>query len=303
MNVIVLGYGSAGARHARLLTELGCRVCVVSGRDIGGYECYSELELALEQRPANYVVVANKTSDHYAALVRLAKLGFKGIVLVEKPLFHTHLALPPNNFAQVFVAYNLRFHPVLQKLRKLLLNEIIICASIYAGQYLPQWRPKVDYRKTYSASKHAGGGVLRDLSHELDYANWIFGRCAAIAALGGHLSGLEIDSDDVYSLMMVTERCPILNIQLNYLDQVSRREMLVSTANHTIRADLVHGTLQVDQASEEMWVERDHSYRQQHQAIIGRRLDSVCSVAEGLEILSLIESAEWASAGREWVSR
>ena len=37
------------------------------------------------------------------------------------------------------------------------------------------WRPKQDYHTSYSAYKNKGGGVLLDLSHELDYATWIFG--------------------------------------------------------------------------------------------------------------------------------
>ena len=34
---------------------------------------------------------------------------------------------------------------------------------------------KSNYLKSYSASKSKGGGVLLDLSHEIDYINWLFG--------------------------------------------------------------------------------------------------------------------------------
>ncbi|HEY2918566.1 MAG TPA: Gfo/Idh/MocA family oxidoreductase [Candidatus Binatia bacterium] len=303
MNVVVVGYGSIGSRHARLLSELGCDVSIVSAREIEEWRRYKDIDSALRDCRPDYVIVANSTSEHYPAVAQLAGLGFAGIVLVEKPLFHTRLQLPPNNFRHFFVAYNLRFHPQLQRLRKLLRGEGIVCASIYAGQYLPQWRPNSDYRLGYSAKKAGGGGALRDLSHELDYATWLLGDWRKVAALGGHLSRLEIDSDDVFSLMIVTERCPVVNIHVNYLDRSHRREILVITDTHTIKADLVRGVMEVDGVSEEFHTDRDYTYRLQHQAAIDRRLDTLCSVSEGLEVLRLIEGAEQAVVQSEWVAR
>ena len=40
--------------------------------------------------------------------------------------------------------------------------------------YLPQWRKK-NYKKSYSSNAKLGGGVSLDLSHEIDYIQWIFG--------------------------------------------------------------------------------------------------------------------------------
>ena len=39
--------------------------------------------------------------------------------------------------------------------------------------YLPNWR-KTNYENNYS-SKKMGGGVTNDLSHEIDYLQWLFG--------------------------------------------------------------------------------------------------------------------------------
>ena len=303
MNVVVVGYGSIGSCHARLLIELGCAVSIVSSREVDGWRRYMDIDSALRACRPEYVIVANRTSEHYAALARLAQLGFAGIILVEKPLFHARLELPPHDFEHLFVAYNLRFHPLLQRLRSLLQGERIICATIYAGQYLPQWRPASDYRGGYSAKKATGGGALRDLSHELDYALWLLGDWRKVAALGGHLSRLEIDSDDIFSLMLVTERCPIVNIQVNYLDRITRREILINTDKHTIKADLVRGTLEVDGESEGFQVKRDDTYRLQHQAAMSRQLEALCTVSESLEVLGLIEGAERAAGRSEWVTK
>ena len=39
--------------------------------------------------------------------------------------------------------------------------------------FLPDWRKNIAYSKSYSSIKKQGGGVLLDLSHELDYATYL----------------------------------------------------------------------------------------------------------------------------------
>jgi len=64
-----------------------------------------------------------------------------------------------------YVAYNLRFHPVIERLKKIVgekgkpLSFRAVCKS-----YLPNWRPGQDYSKSYSARKELGGGVVLELA-------------------------------------------------------------------------------------------------------------------------------------------
>ena len=175
MKTLVIGYGSIGSRHYRLLSELGCDVRVLSKHNLGMKNCFFDLSQALSWEP-EYIIIANETAKHYQTLQSLFNNQYKnGIILVEKPLFNQLEVLPKVQLSHVFVAYNLRFHPILQEIKKAIQTEKIISAQIYVGQYLPEWRPDKDYRKSYSAEKALGGGVLRDLSHELDYMNWFFG--------------------------------------------------------------------------------------------------------------------------------
>ena len=37
-----------------------------------------------------------------------------------------------------------------------------------------------NYKLSYSSSKNKGGGALLDLSHELDYVQWLFGKISKI---------------------------------------------------------------------------------------------------------------------------
>jgi len=301
LKVLIIGFGSIGSRHARILGGLGHRVIIVSRRPVPQPSVYSSLEKALVEESPGLVVVANETSRHFPSLVELARLNYSETVLVEKPLFQNSAELPRNRFRSLWVAYNLRFHPVLQELKRCLRGETILSVQAYAGQYLPDWRPDTDYRNSYSAFSEMGGGVLRDLSHELDYLTWLFGKWERVTALGGHFSQLEIDSDDVFSILFATELCPAVSVQLNYLDRVPRRFVLINTARHSIQVDLINGTISLDKETRTFAVDRDHTYLNMYQDLFSDRPGSLCSAQEGQDVLGLIGAVESAMKRKEWV--
>jgi hypothetical protein len=124
-----------------------------------------------------------------------------------------------------------------------------------------------------------------------------------IDCAGGHFSRLEISSDDIYALMMTTRRCPVVFLQLNYLDRVGRRRILVNTEDHTYEADLVASRLMIDGITEVFVVERDHTYLELHRALLKGRLEDVCTFTEGLDVVRMIAVAEQAVVEQKWMSR
>ena len=60
--------------------------------------------------------------------------------------------------------------------------------------------------------------------------------------------------------------------------------------------------LEVDGESTQFQVDRDATYRMQHRAVMDDQAGTLCSVAEGMQVLRLIESAERASRGSEWIA-
>ena len=305
MKALIIGYGSIGSRHARVLNELGCRVGVVSRREIDFERCYTDLKSAIDEWHPDYVVIANKTNEHYPALVELARFGFKATVFVEKPLFSDVREAPANQFENVFVGYNMRFNPLIQRLRDEIRGKQMISVQAYAGQYLPDWHPQRDYRLSYSASKSDGGGVLRDLSHELDFLTWLLGGWRSVAALGGHFSDLEIDSDDVFLLTMVTPKCPVVSVQLNYLDKVGHREVMINTDRDFMKLDFINKTFQIDDKVESFQFDRDLTYCLQHEAILNKDYKNLCSYGHGLDVMLLIQAAEKSaySTPNRWITR
>ena len=299
---LVIGYGSIGSRHARLLSSMGVATAVLSARNVDFEPAFHTLETALKSFAPTYVVVANRTSEHRVTVEMLKELRFSGVVLVEKPLFMIPDPMDVSSFRAFYVAYNLRFHPVLRALKDALANERVISVQAYVGKYLPEWRPGTDYRKSYSARIKHGGGVLRDLSHELDYLCWIFGKWESVAALGGRYSELEIESADAYGLLAGFEKANVVTLQLNYLDRMTRREILVNTRENSFKADLIANVLESSAGRKEFRVERDDTYRDQHQEALSGTPSNLCTYEDGMRVLKMIEAAETSQAQRAWVA-
>ena len=302
MKALVIGYGSIGARHVRLLESLGLDTAVVSRRSVDAAQVYSAIADAVIDWAPEYAVIASRTNEHWGNLSALASAGFKGTVLMEKPLFDNVGEAVEHGFKNIFVGYNLRFHPALHRFKELLDEVTPYAVHAYVGQYLPDWRPDTDCRQGYSAIRAEGGGVLRDLSHELDYLNWMLDGWTRLTALGGQLSNLEIDSDDVFSVLFETHRCPVVSVQMNYLDSPLRREVLALTDQGTLRADLVSGTVEFGGKTESFSTGGDDTYLAQHQAALAGKDEALCTLEQGLEVLNMIEAAETAASEKTWVT-
>jgi predicted dehydrogenase len=300
MNVVVIGYGSIGRRHCRILNEMGYHVSIVSKRDINYPLKYNTLRDAIHTEKPEYVVIANETSAHLETLESLDNLRYHHKILVEKPLYHQNVKTM-FHFSDLYIGYNLRFHPIIQALYKHLQGQKVLSVQAYAGQYLPNWRPSTDYTSSYSSDRNKGGGVIRDLSHELDYLQFLFGEWNALFALGGKWSDLAITSDDTFAIVYQSKGCPTINLQINYLDHIAQRTITINTVNHTYKADLINNTLQINDQIHTYSLDADETYKKQHLAIIHDEKEYLCTYDQGLAIVNMIESAENSSTERAWI--
>lgn len=300
---LVIGFGSLGARHARILEGLGHSVSIVSRRRLAGDRpVFASLDEALAHGSFDHAVIAVETAQHHAALTALADAGHSGSVLVEKPLFAAPALPPAHGFRAAGVGYNLRFHPAVQALSAALDNRPAEIADLYVGQWLDDWRPGRSAVTTYSALQAAGGGVLRDLSHELDLITWLFGPWQRVAALGGRLSTVTVDADDAWGIILACERCPVVTLQMNYLDRIPKRTIRIQNNGHTLAADLIANRFAGGDQPQAYAIDRDATYLALHQALLAGS-GAVASLEDGLAIVELIAAIEQAARERRWIER
>ena len=151
LKVLIVGHGSAGERHCKVLRKKFKikNIYFLTKKKIKFNKITSILQI--KKINPDYIILANQTSDHFKLLRFLEKNFSKKIILVEKPLFEKFRNLNVRK-NKVFVAYQLRFHPVIQKLKELSKLKKIFNINVIANSYLPEWR-KRNYRDSYSSNK------------------------------------------------------------------------------------------------------------------------------------------------------
>ncbi|HXW90822.1 MAG TPA: Gfo/Idh/MocA family oxidoreductase [Terriglobales bacterium] len=233
MKVLMVGLGAIGQRHLRNLRAIigtesdffAYRVRKFSAvitptlqlevdRNVeqeNGVRAFADLQKALAEKP-EIAVICNPSSMHVPVALQCARAGCD--LFIEKPLSSSLEGLPEllstveSQRRIAMVGYQFRFHPCFQRLQEILQqgdlgNLLAVRATI--GEYLPGWHRYEDYRKSYAARSELGGGVLLSQIHEFDYLYALFGKARRLYTIGGHLSNLEINVEDVASTLMECE--------------------------------------------------------------------------------------------------
>ena len=242
ISIAVVGTGSIGTRHLRVLKQIPEVGAIAVPKRRGRVDELSQLgQVAARnigqaaEMGATLAIIASDTGQHledgHAALTN----GLD--ILVEKPLTKNSLeaeslakyAIESNR--RVFVGCVLRFSESLGKFRELLPQVgRLHSVRINCQSYLPDWRPNRPYQDTYAARPDEGG-VLRDLIHEIDYAGWLFGWPVSLQATVRNLGRLNIDADETADLSWETPESCAVSLRLDYLSRPERR-LLTACGEH-----------------------------------------------------------------------
>jgi predicted dehydrogenase len=276
MKVLIVGLGGIGQRHARNLRRLlgdgltlgavrqrGLKhvildhLQVLPGEDVErwyGIRHFDDLEMGLADRP-DVVFVTNPTSLHVPVALAAARVGCN--LFIEKPISHDERGLDElidtveAKGLVALVGYQLRFHPCVRLVRQVLIDGLVghpLAARVEVGDYLPGWHRYEDYREMYASRHDLGGGVVLSQIHELDYVYHLFGLPRRLFTVGGHLSGLEIDVEDVASTVMecVVDGRPLpVHVHQDYLQRPAARTCEVIGERGRIVTDLLAASIRV----------------------------------------------------------
>ncbi|MGB6057099.1 MAG: Gfo/Idh/MocA family oxidoreductase [Microthrixaceae bacterium] len=257
----VVGSGSAGSLHASSLRRRDPRMEIIVVRRPTStqplermlaleVELVSSIDEAVALEPV-VAVIAGPASTHRHDAEALASVGTH--LLVEKPLATTsdegRRLVASANFggSRLVVGYHLRYSSTVPALAALVRNGAIGIPSSFSlrvGQHLSQWRPGADPRRSVTARQELGGGVLLELSHELDGLRFMLGDISSCSARlrrdGAPTDGLV---DTVADLEIELASGIRGQVHLDMVSEVPFRTWTVTGSEGSLTADLLDGTI------------------------------------------------------------
>jgi len=316
--IAIIGLGSIGRRHLRLIKEIrpDIRIVVVrSGqgkaynKDLMDVEVVYSISDAIN-KGIQAAIISSPATHHLDQSLEFARHGVH--LLIEKPISHTLnkidelIKVLNKNKLTAMVGYVLRYNLGAIQFKKWLGDKSIgkiLHARIECGSYLPDWRPDQDYRKTVSALSDLGGGVLLELSHELDYLYWFFGRPKYVQAKIRNSGVLDIDVEDQADLLITSNQGYCISVQIDFNRQHVERKCKVLTTKGELTWDAVNNCV-IQKIKNKNSVcyrynnERDYIYRTQLEVFIDcieNNNKPKVTVEDGACVMELIDAARTAS--------
>jgi len=238
MKALVLGCGSIGIRHVDHLLRLGD--VTVEAADPNpvirnavesrfGIKAFENADNGLACYP-DCVLICTPAESHVAVALQALRAGAH--VFIEKPVsinmdgLNNLLSIANESGQTVQVGYNLRFHPAMIAIKRIVeaghIGQVLVAHAEF-GLYLNRWWSDRDYRQSYMARDDLSGGLLLDASHEIDALMWFLGDVDRVSAMGDKLSDLEINGADTFKIIMKMKSGAMASLHIDCLQPTYTR--------------------------------------------------------------------------------
>ncbi|PTB31257.1 Gfo/Idh/MocA family protein [Photobacterium phosphoreum] len=258
--VAVIGFGNIATRHRKNLKYLFPNATLfamsASGRipneSISDCDYIVANVIDLIESNVELVIVASPAPFHAKHSIPLIEVGIP--TLIEKPVTTSSDDIAAIQSAiekygtPVAVGYCLHYLPSAKKIKSMLENGVIgklYNSQIEIGQYLPDWRPNKDYRQCVSANEKLGGGALFELSHELDYAQWLLGPLDLQYALLRSSDELGLQVEDIADITVSTNSGCVVSMHLDFIQRKAYRKCSFIGSIGRIDWDLIQNKVEL----------------------------------------------------------
>ena len=258
VNFAVIGLGNISKRHRSnlKLAYPNAKVFAMSAsgrRPVNKVEnadeIISSLKMLIDEKPL-FTIIASPATLHSSHAIPLIEAGIP--VLIEKPLTASTseaidlLDVSKLHKTPIAVGYCLRYLSSAVFMKQLLDDKVIgyvYNASVNIGQYLPQWRPTSDYKESVSANASLGGGALLELSHELDYLQWLLGDMDFHYAHLRNSPELQLEVEEIADIILISKTGCLCNIHLDFLQKQVQRKCSFTGSTGRLDWDLLRNTI------------------------------------------------------------
>ena len=294
--ILIIGFGSIGRKHYRIIKKFSIsqNIKILTSQSQVPNKL-NDFKSAIKFDPD--LIIISSTTNLHLKYIKLVENYFKNKkILIEKPLFKNkyNLIVKKNKY---YIGYHFRFDPVINYIKKAVKNEKIFSVICQNYSFLPDWRPQRNYIKTSSARKELGGGVLRDLSHELDFISWIFGKMKIRFAKNNRISNLKINTDDNFLINGSTKKVTDITLSSNFFSKIVKKKIYIFGNKINIEADLISKSIVLYKNNKKIikkWSQNHYelNYLNQIKFIFAKKNNLSATYKDGTYIMDLIKQIE-----------
>lgn len=256
--ILILGTGSIANRHVNNLINIyhGVKIFNFSRSNRLLSNCFKFDFLSVE-KSINFdlIIIASKSNNHDEDLLKCIKFFNKNqLIFIEKPITldvlngRKILSVIHEQDRKIYVGYDLRYSSGIQFLKNVFDNEISNCNDIVirakVSQNLDFWRQNSDNFTSYSYIQKESGGIVFDLSHEIDFINFITNtliRYKQININSNFFNEDLIDFAILNGINVSSNHRIVSTIQLDCISHYFQRNVEILTPISTYRFDLING--------------------------------------------------------------
>ena len=144
-------------------------------------------------------------------------------------------------YPKILIGYNLRHSNSLIRFKRIVSENNygkLLYVTSQVGMSLDQWRDKD--LKLAASDKKKGGGVILELSHELDYLNWIFGPIKYVSSVINKVKKFNIDVEESYFSILKTKKNFLINLSVDMVRCDPKRFCEVVFEDATVHLDIIN---------------------------------------------------------------
>ena len=320
--LLIIGTGSAGKRHARNLRELNSQISCFDPRADRLDEAttegtlagrFTDFDAAIADRVWDGVVIASPPNFHVDQILKVLE-RCSCPVFSEKPLSTDATSaerLEPHAH-RILLGYTYRWWPPLSVYRSQLNDGVIGTIRnlrFVMSAHLADWHPWEAYQDFFMAKRELGGGALLDESHFIDLMLWFLGTPTSVFAQVDTISDLEIDADDNVDILISYASGTRVNLHLDLIGRPHERSITAVGELGTLVYSYEENTISVGRSGEQAWdrqsfeCERNDMFmsaaREFVELIDAPDRDKTCTVIDGIAALKIVDACrESSTSGR-----
>jgi predicted dehydrogenase len=298
-NILIIGKGSISFKHLKILSQIYQKAIIthISSR------VFLRKHKKILNKKYFIVVVANDAASHLKTIDLID--NFADFIFVEKPFAENFSKL--KNFLnkhksiqkKIWVGYNLIFSELLREIIKIIKSKKygkVISVRSTVGYDVRYWRKK-NYLSSVSVKKKLGGGVINELSHEINYLVHIFRELNYINSISGNYYLKKIDVEDTLFVNFLCNKNILINLTMDFYRQDKMREAQFIFQKGTIFLDFVMGKILFKNKDSSKLIMKnkkdlDLSYKKQWLFLkknFNQKFNNELNIVNSLETLKLIK--------------